>query len=122
MFNYKSKLGNTQLDKNITTHQLIKLIKDNPQKELISQIRSKRSSNDKSYKELKGKLPVFGPNALFNNNLNQFNLITGTGCLYLDIDDCENYSSAPVSSRFTGINLCGIFLSDFKPRFFSCIA
>ncbi|GEM_PF-6151889 len=28
MFNYKSKLGNTQLDKNITTHQLIKLIKD----------------------------------------------------------------------------------------------
>ncbi len=94
MFNYKSKLGNTQLDRNITTHQLIKLIKDNPQKEIISQIRNKRSSDDNTYKALKGKLPVFAPNALFNNNLNQSNFISGTGYFYLDIDDCENYGSA----------------------------
>src|SRR5665647_425176 len=88
--------------KDLDLPQLVRLIKTNPQKDLIEKIRTLRFSGDKSdYKILKKQLPYATPNCKLrvrslNKNSDDIekNLISFTQYLYVDIDvdgDVEQY-------------------------------
>ncbi len=102
MFSYfKDGIKDLIPERNIDLPQLVRLIKDNPQKKEIEDIRYLRSIGDDSYKTLKKKLSYITPNCIVhrrslkleNGDLDK-NLISFSQYLYFDIDinsDVDRY-------------------------------
>ena len=88
--------------KDLDLHQLVKLIRNNPRKDLIEEIRILRLQGDETeYKRLKKQLPYITPNCKLRarslkKNIDDLekNLISFTQYLYIDIDvksDVDEY-------------------------------
>jgi len=96
MFSYFQKgITDTNPSKTIDLPQLIKIIKDNPNKHLIDWIRLLRKQNNEEYKELKRDLPNIAPNCIvkyrsLKDHEFQQNFIMSSGYIYFDTDDIEN--------------------------------
>lgn len=81
--------------KTIDLPQLIKLIKNNPEKPLIDWIRLLRKQGNDEYKQFKDGLPYITPNcmvkyrALKDEKL-ELNFIASSGYIYFDIDDTKD--------------------------------
>lgn len=93
MFSYfNGGIKNTYPKKHFDFPTLVKLIKDNPCKDKINQVRILRSNNQ-PYNVLKDSLPYFTPNCMVkirNLKSNPYNLITPSSYIYFDIDDYPN--------------------------------
>ena len=100
MFSKFLSANSANKDSDISIQALVKLIKNHPQKDLITKIRALRAVNDDSYKDLKKNLIAFTPNCVVNSARkftteqefkNNFKL--GSGYMYFDIDDVEEVYS-----------------------------
>lgn len=96
MFSYfQNGITDTNPSKSIDLPQLIKIIKDNPNKPLIDWIRVLRSQGNQEYKELKRGLPNITPNCIVRYRKLEaehfnMNFIMSSGYIYFDTDDVEN--------------------------------
>ncbi len=87
----KNGIKNINPDKTIDFNELINLIKDNPQKALIEEIRLLKLQQNPEYRKLKQKLTYITPNCIVNkrkltDNVFQTNFIDFSGYVYFDID------------------------------------
>lgn len=93
MFSLFEKANAPKKIKDFTFNELIKIIKNHPEKDFIESIRQKRRNNDLSYKTDKRKLLSFTPNCSvnlareFNRGGFSKNFKAGSGYIYIDIDD-----------------------------------
>ena len=107
MFSYFEK-GITNLipSKTIDLSQLVKLIKNNPKKSLINEIRELRLKGDQTYKEKKIFLNYITPNcSVKKRSLKEEedytkNFIAPSSYIYFDFDDVVN------AQEFTNILYC----------------
>jgi hypothetical protein len=96
MFSLFEKANTYEKIKDFTFNELIKIIKDHPQKDYIESIRKKRRNGDLSYKSDKRDLLSFTPNCSVHSArkfsdghfLKNFN--AGSEYIYIDIDGVQD--------------------------------
>jgi len=92
---FKNGIKDTNPEKIIDLPTLIKIIKNNPERTLIGQIRQLRIDSNNEYKELKKKLPNITPNCIVgyrnlkDDNFDR-NFTAPSGYIYFDTDDIIN--------------------------------
>ena len=97
MFSYfKNGIIDTTPDKTIDLPELIKIIRNNPERILIEYIRLLRKEGNEEYQELKEKLPYLTPNCMVkyrslkkDDDFNK-NFIASSRYIYFDTDDIIN--------------------------------
>lgn len=100
MFSYFQKgIKDTNPVKSIDISQLIKIIKDNPEKSKIDWIRVLRKQGNQEYKKLKDELPNITPNCMvkyraLKEEKFDLNFITSSSYIYFDIDGVEDIDSS----------------------------
>jgi hypothetical protein len=99
MFSYfKNGIKDTVCSKFIDLHTLVGLVRNNPEVDKITQIRTRRNNGDSSYKQLKEQLPNITPNCMVSKrvlngeNFNA-NFLQASGYIYFDFDikNAEEY-------------------------------
>ena len=99
MFSYFQKgITGTTPTKIIDLPQLIKQIKNNPEKPLLDWIRVLRKQGNDEYNKLKEGLPNITPNCMvryraLKDEKFQLNFIASSGYIYFDIDDIKDVDS-----------------------------
>jgi len=92
MFSYfEDGITDTICNRFVDLPELVKKIKNNPNADLIEEIRTLRRTGDELYKKLKEQLPNITPNCLVNRrSLDEdnfrTNFIRSSGYIYFDID------------------------------------
>jgi len=91
MFSYFSSIYDTTSNKFIDLQTLVGIIRNNPAADKITEIRTRRSNEDDSYRQLKEELPNITPNCMVSKrSLNeenfQTNFIQSSGYIYFDFD------------------------------------
>lgn len=108
---FQNGIKDTTPLKTINIDQLVELIKNNPQKDIISTIHSLRSIGDNHYKTLKERLPNITPNVIvrakkLSGKYFEENFVSFSNYIYYDIDtDCENYKDHIIKTYGNQITL-----------------
>jgi hypothetical protein len=99
MFSYfKNGIKDTAYSKFIDLQTLVGIVRNNPEVDKITQIRTRRINGDSSYKQLKEQLPNITPNCMVSKrvlngeNFNA-NFLQASGYIYFDFDikNAEEY-------------------------------
>ena len=117
MFSYFTKgVKDSTPKKAINFNELVDLIKNNPKKDIIEDIRKRKLSGDLTYKFLKESLPNITPNCvlkhkkLSNNNFNN-NFSYFSNYLYFDIDNVSSEYKNHIISKY-GDSVCLVSYSS----------
>lgn len=108
---FQNGIKDTAPLKTIKIDQLVELIKNNPQKDIISTIHSLRLIGDYHYKTLKERLPNITPNVLvrakkLSGTYFNENFISFSNYIYFDIDtDVQNYKEHIIKTYGNQITL-----------------